>query len=76
MLNRGAEVLKEALSLPPSERAEIAERLLSSLDPPTQERLDQLWAAEAEDRVDAFDRGEIEAFPAEQVFEQTGCKAK
>jgi len=76
MLNRGAEVLKESLSLPPSERAEIAERLLSSLDPPTQERLDQLWAAEAEERVDAFDRGEIEAFPAGQVFEQTGCKTK
>jgi putative addiction module component (TIGR02574 family) len=76
MSNRGAEVLKEALSLPPSERAELAERLLSSLDPPTQERLDELWAAEAEDRLDAFDRGEIEAVPAEKVFEQAGCKPR
>ena len=67
---------KEALSLPPGERAELAERLLSSLDPPTQKRLDELWAAEAEDRLDAFDRGEIKAVPAEQVFEQAGCKPK
>jgi putative addiction module component (TIGR02574 family) len=75
MSNR-AEMLKKALSLPPCERAELAERLLSSLDPPTQEKLDELWAAEAEDRLDAIDRGEIEAVPAEQVFEQAGCEPK
>ena len=30
--------------------------------------LDQLWAVEAEDRVDAYERGEIQAIPAEDVF--------
>lgn len=40
MSSRGTQVLKEALSLPPAERAEIAERLLSSLDPPSQEGLE------------------------------------
>lgn len=40
MSSRGMKVLKEALSLPPDERAEIAEHLLSSLDPPSREDID------------------------------------
>jgi hypothetical protein len=32
-------------------------------------RLDDLWARESEDRLDAFDRGELVAVPAEEVFE-------
>ncbi len=69
MSSRSRQVLREALSLPTAERAELAERLMSSLDPPSQERLDLLWGEEAEERLDAFDRGEIKAIPAKQVFE-------
>jgi len=76
MSDRGTEILREALSLPPGERAEIAERLLSSLDTPDRQRLDALWAIEAEDRLDAYERGEIESIPAKQVFDQIGRKAK
>ncbi len=75
MLSKGTEILKEALSLPPSERAEIAEHLLASLDPPSQEAIDALWAKEAEERLDAFDRGEFKAIPAKQVFEQLDKKS-
>ena len=75
MSSKGTQVLKEALSLPPAERAEIAERLLSSLDRPSQEGIDALWE-EAEERLDAFDRGEIQAIPAEQVFEQVDKKPR
>ncbi len=32
--------------------------------------LDKLWIAEAHDRLDAYDRGEIEAISAEEVFEE------
>ncbi len=74
MSSRGTQVLKEALSLPPAERAEIADRLLSSIDPPSQEGIDVLWGKEAEERLDAFDRGEIKAISAKQVFEQVGKK--
>ena len=76
MPSKGTEVLKEALSLPPAERAEIAERLLSSLDPPSQEGIDALWGEEAEERLDAFDRGEIKAILAKQVFEQVDKKPR
>ena len=60
-------LIQQALGLPPDERAELAERLLSSLEPPLS-AIDQLWAQEAEDRIDAFERGDIEAIPAEDVF--------
>jgi putative addiction module component (TIGR02574 family) len=60
-------LIEEALSLPPDERAAVAERLLSSLEPELSQ-IDQLWAAEAEDRLNAYDRGEIEAIPADEVF--------
>lgn len=65
----GTQVLREALSLPSAERAELAERLKSSLDQSSQEGIDLLWGGEAEDRLDAFDRGEIKAIPAQRVFE-------
>ena len=64
------EVLNEALSLPPIERAALIEELLSSFDFPDRERLDRLWAAESEDRIDAYDRGQLTATPLESVFEK------
>lgn len=60
-------LIEQVLGLPADERAEVAERLLSSLEPPLSS-IDQLWAQEAEDRIDAYERGEIEAIPAEDVF--------
>jgi putative addiction module component (TIGR02574 family) len=64
------EVLNEALALPPVERAALIEELLSSFDFPDRERLDRLWVAESEDRIDAYDRGELTASPLESVFEK------
>lgn len=60
-------LIQQALGLSADERAEVAERLLSSLEPQLSE-IDQVWAQEAEDRIDAYERGEIEAIPAEDVF--------
>ncbi|MGO9016960.1 MAG: addiction module protein [Syntrophobacteraceae bacterium] len=76
MSSKGTQVHKEALSLPPAERAEIAERLLSSPNPPSQEAMDELWGKEAEDRLDAFDRGDIKAIFAKHVFEQVDKKPR
>jgi putative addiction module component (TIGR02574 family) len=61
-------LLEEALKLPPVERAELIERLLASFEFSSRKTIDALWAEEAEERIDAFERGEIEAIPAEQVF--------
>ncbi len=61
-------ILQQALGLSPRDRAEIVERLLASFQTPPDPLLDELWAREAEDRLDAYDRGELGAFPAEEVF--------
>ncbi len=64
------EVLAEALALPPIERAQLIEDLLTSFELPDRERLDRLWAAESEDRIDAYERGELNITPLESVFEK------
>jgi len=61
-------ILKEALNLPASERAALAEELLSSLDKPDPE-IDRLWAQEAEARIDAAEQGEVKTVAEEDVFE-------
>lgn len=61
-------LLEDALKLPPVERAELIESLLSSFEFRSRKTIDALWAQEAEDRIDAFERGEIPAIPAEQIF--------
>ncbi len=70
MSGRSVQVLKEVLALPPAERAELVEQILRSLDPPTRQRIDELWAEEAEERIDAFDRGEIKTISAKKVFDE------
>lgn len=62
------QILQQALALSPQDRAEVLERLLASFQVPPDPDLDQLWAKEAEDRLDAYDRGELSAVPAEEVF--------
>jgi putative addiction module component (TIGR02574 family) len=64
------QILAEALKLPPVERAELVENLLSSFEFRSRETIDALWAQEAENRIDAFERGEIAAIPAKEVFEE------
>ncbi|MGH8273232.1 MAG: addiction module protein [Gammaproteobacteria bacterium] len=67
MSTKAEDVLKEALHLPARERASIAEDLLSSLDKPDPE-MDRLWAEEAEDRIEAEARGEMQEVAAAKVF--------
>jgi len=62
-------ILRDALTLKPSQKAELIDKLLSALDKPDRE-IDELWAKEAENRIDAYDRGEIKAVPLKQVLEK------
>ena len=64
------QILEEAVHLPLVERAELVEQILSSFDFPAHDKIDALWAQEAEDRIDAYDRGELKAIPASRVFER------
>jgi putative addiction module component (TIGR02574 family) len=68
MMTASAEqLLADALRLPPGERAQLAERLFSSLDI-SQDELDRLWAQEADRRIDAYERGELKTVSAQRVF--------
>jgi len=69
MSARTVEILNEVLSLPPDERAELVDSILSSLEP-CDPKILELWAVEAEERVAAFERNEIESVSAESVFEE------
>jgi len=63
------DILKEALNLAPTEKEELIDKLLSSLDKPDKE-LDELWAREAEDRIEAYEQGKIRALTLEEVLEK------
>ena len=62
-------IFKNALTLEPLQKAELIDRLLSALNKPDRE-IDELWAKEAEDRIDAYDRGKIKAIPLKEVLEK------
>ncbi len=68
MTDRATQVLEDALSLPRGERARVADTLLSSLDTPSQKRIERLWVKEAEARVRALERGEMKTVPVEAAI--------
>lgn len=72
MTVQSQEVLREALDLPPIERAELVEQILASFDFPARKEIDALWAKEVEDRIDAYERGDIGTVPAKDVFDKIG----
>ncbi len=57
----------QAAQLPPAERMEVVERILDSLDQPDT-ALDTLWAKEADDRLAAYRRGEIQEVALSEVI--------
>ncbi len=63
------EILKEVLTLKPDQKAELVDKLLSSLDQPDSV-IDALWAKEAESRIDACEQGKIKALSLEKVLEK------
>ena len=67
-------LLKEALLLPADERASLVEKLLQSLNLPTEAEVDRLWVEEAERRVSQIEAGEVEVIPGEQVFAKIRAK--
>jgi putative addiction module component (TIGR02574 family) len=70
MAHIAQKVFDEALSLPVDARLGLVERLLSSLNLPTQSEIDHLWAEEAEHRVSEIENGNVELIPGERVFER------
>ncbi|OFZ88872.1 MAG: addiction module antitoxin RelB [Betaproteobacteria bacterium RIFCSPLOWO2_12_FULL_62_58] len=62
------ELEAQARSLSPEERARLAELLLESLTEAPLADIEEAWGREIEQRVAAYDRGELPTFSAESVF--------
>ena len=75
-MNTYEEIISAALSLPPGARAMLAEHLLKSLDAEDQERIDSLWAAEAERRIKEIEDGIVTPIPGDQVMSRLRSRNK
>jgi putative addiction module component (TIGR02574 family) len=67
MNERVKKLTEEAAKLTPLERTELVEEVLASLSE-TDPEIDRAWAAECEDRLAAYERGEISAVDADVVL--------
>jgi putative addiction module component (TIGR02574 family) len=70
MTSRAQELLREALTLPIDERADVAAELLASLDDAAAEdpaEVEAAWAAEIERRARRVMAGESQGIPWEDV---------
>jgi len=63
------ELFDEAVSLPVEIRAQLIDKLLRSIHP-VQKEIDELWAAEAEKRVEEIKSGKVKTIPGDEVFKK------
>jgi len=61
------QILDQALKMNPSDKYIIIEGLLNSLDEPDK-TIDEIWAIEAEKRLNAYKAGQIKSLSYEEVF--------
>lgn len=65
-----------ALALPLEARAMLAEHLLESLSADEQQRIDDMWAEEAERRDEEIENGMVAAIPGEEVMNRLRSRYK
>lgn len=62
------QLAEEAMQLPASSRALLAERMVESLDAGERDEVERAWAAEAVRRRDEVRSGRVQPIPGEQVL--------
>jgi len=67
MTNRTDELISIAESLPIDLKIKLVEKILNSMCP-TQKEIDDLWAQEAEKRLQEIKSGKVKTIPADEVF--------
>ncbi|MBI5166219.1 MAG: addiction module protein [candidate division NC10 bacterium] len=72
MKRDAAEILREALQLPPEARAALAGSLISSLDEEVDEGAEAAWEAEVTRRLEDLDGGRVKRVPWSEVRQQLG----
>jgi putative addiction module component (TIGR02574 family) len=61
------DILNQALKLKPQDRFLLVEGILKSLDQPDKD-LDELWADEAQKRLNAYRAGKLRTYSMDEVF--------
>ena len=75
-MNQRVEALISAASLlTTEEKLTVVERILSAVQP-TNVDVDAAWIEEAEDRMAAYDRGEVETFDADAVLAELRSRSR
>ena len=65
-----ASIQDQIEKLEPAERAALIDVLWDSLDEERVKEIEARWAAESEDRIDAFERGELAAVDGQAALEE------
>jgi putative addiction module component (TIGR02574 family) len=65
-----ASIRNEIEKLEPAERATLIDVLWESLDEERIKEIEGKWASESEDRIDAFERGELSAVDGRSAIEE------
>ncbi len=60
-------LFKESLKLRPADRLQLLEMIAVSLDQPD-EKTDQIWATEAEQRYQALEKGKVKTIPLDEII--------
>ena len=63
------ELTERAKSLPPEDRARLAEELLATLDS-SDDEVDAAWDAEIRKRITEIENGTVRPIPADEAFAQ------
>jgi hypothetical protein len=66
-----ATIRNEIEKLDPAEKASLIDLLWESLDDHSIQKVEAKWAAESEDRIDAFERGELPAVDGPSALAET-----
>lgn len=67
MARSARELFEEALRLDPKQRAALAGLLIESLEPESEEGVEQAWVTEIERRMVELDSGSVQTIPWEEL---------
>jgi putative addiction module component (TIGR02574 family) len=68
MPDQVSELVKRGRALAPKDRERLVDELLESLNEPAANELNAAWESEIERRLAEYDRGDVQAIDAEEVF--------
>ena len=63
------EIYEEIMTMKPAQKAELIDKLILSLDIPNQ-KVEEQWKDEVENRVKAYESGEIATVSMKEVFQK------